>query len=1436
MFDVAKWFRKTFRRDARFTQRPQFARRRKTPLRLEWLEDRLVPTIVFQPQFGAEQTFYDKGPVLSDAPVYLLFWGSYWNTSAGSASEQQYVNAINKELNSPIFNNLSQYKDTNGNAAGPAYLWGSTPTGGNPVYWNATETHVEPTNYFSDTQLQNVVAGAIDDPNSPIYPPSTIESIDGGHEPIYFVITPPGVYSSNGPYTTGYHSDFNTTLHFGGYQNIVYGWSANENDALGTSYSPQDLVTLMVSHEIGEALTDPENSAPKITVGLNGYNNNPGPNYHGPGVGTTGEIGDYEPEFEGAFGSYSYRLNGSLTQALWDYNAQAFTVSDGTSQNFYVVPQYNSLGAYIGNELDIKGDQQGSGSDDTVEVFTATNGGLMVYLNGETVIFDPGQITSLHIATGGGSNSISVLSTPQGLTTSIDCEGSNDTVNVGNYVPDTGGGSGFLEDLKGAVSVSGGGTYHLNVDDTGELFGQLVSISKSGTGVGQIIVGGAAPITYSGAGGSLTVFGSRGGDTFNVHDTTGLPTSIDTGAGNDTVNVYATTDNLSINNTGGNDSTFVGLGNTGSIKGSVSVFGSGTSALVVDDHLDSTSRKATLTSTQLTGLGNTGVIYYWGDVTSLAIDGGAGNNTFNISNGNPNSSLNVPVTVNGGAGNDTFNVGAGNLDYLADGVTVNGGGGSNTVIVNDKSAPYTDTYTITGSTISRPFFGGLTYNGVQAVTLNGESGGNTYNVSDTASGTTYTLNGGAGSDTFNLSNGILDSVAGAVKVNGGGGSNTVFLNDQDAWFTDTYTITNSTISRPFFAGLSYSGVKAVILDGESGGNVYNVNSTAAGTTYSLNAGAGNDTFNIGAGNLNSLAGAVTVNGGSGSNTAVINDNNDASTDPYTITYSTVSRPSFAGLTYSSLGSLTLNGESGGNVYNVNSTASGTAYTLNGGTGKNTLVGPNSGSSTATLTGFAAAGVGPGETNNLYVGFTSSNVPGVSITKITFDTTAENVYLNPYGTGVGASNNGVGSYTLFPAEPPIFPPETVSVFGLNTSGFGPGASLFDANFNLQALSGSMALPSNLQGATVTVNFSDGLTATTTLTTTLQGSNSLGSYDDVEGIFTVTGPSGLSTPVNWTLSSANAGSVGNVSFNHFGNLTGGTGSDTFNLGASGSVSGIINGGGGTNTLNYAGHSTAVTINLQSHTATATGGFSNINTLAGGSGSTTLVGPNTANTWNLTGANAGNLNGTVKFTGVGNLTGGTAMDVFKLSNGASVSGVLSGGGGGDWLDYASYTSAIAVNLATGTASHTGGISNIQNVRAGSGGSTLTGNAQGNILVGGAGVDTIQGGSGRSLLIGGGGADHVTGSSGDDIVIGGTTSYSSNDLALMSILAEWQSGNSYAVRLSHLKLGGGLNGSNKLVFGTTVHDDGAANILSGGAGMDWFFKGAHDTITDLQSGEQVN
>jgi Ca2+-binding RTX toxin-like protein len=160
------------------------------------------------------------------------------------------------------------------------------------------------------------------------------------------------------------------------------------------------------------------------------------------------------------------------------------------------------------------------------------------------------------------------------------------------------------------------------------------------------------------------------------------------------------------------------------------------------------------------------------------------------------------------------------------------------------------------------------------------------------------------------------------------------------------------------------------------------------------------------------------------------------------------------------------------------------------------------------------------------------------------------------------------------------------------------------------------------------------------------------------------------------------------------------------------------------------------------------------------------------------------------------------------------------------------VTVNLATGKATGvTATVSKIQNVFGGPDGNRLTGNSQGNILIGGDGADTIIGGSGRSLLIGGRGNDTIIGGAADDIVIGGYTTYGSawHEAALMSFLAEWQSTDDYATRINVLRSG-------YRALAPTIVDDGSIDRLTGGAGLDWFFAGVHDTLTDSQAGEVIN
>jgi Ca2+-binding RTX toxin-like protein len=254
----------------------------------------------------------------------------------------------------------------------------------------------------------------------------------------------------------------------------------------------------------------------------------------------------------------------------------------------------------------------------------------------------------------------------------------------------------------------------------------------------------------------------------------------------------------------------------------------------------------------------------------------------------------------------------------------------------------------------------------------------------------------------------------------------------------------------------------------------------------------------------------------------------------------------------------------------------------------------------------------------------------------------------------------------------------------------------------------------------------------------------------------------------------------------------------------------------------------------------------TINGGTGSNQLTTNNDNHTITITGHNAGNY-ANVSFVNIGSLAGGSGVDVFKLDPPGQLDGKIDGGGApagqGDWLDYSARTTAVTVNLATGAAtSVAGGVSNIQNIIGSAGNDTLSGNSLGNILLGGAGNNLLSGGGGRSLLIGGQGNSTIVGGTGDDILIAGTTTFDNNTNALMSILKEWQrTDKTYAQRISDLRSGGGFNGSNKLILGSTVLDNDGASTLTGGGGLNWFFAnlagGVKDTITDLNKAtEQVN
>jgi Ca2+-binding RTX toxin-like protein len=179
----------------------------------------------------------------------------------------------------------------------------------------------------------------------------------------------------------------------------------------------------------------------------------------------------------------------------------------------------------------------------------------------------------------------------------------------------------------------------------------------------------------------------------------------------------------------------------------------------------------------------------------------------------------------------------------------------------------------------------------------------------------------------------------------------------------------------------------------------------------------------------------------------------------------------------------------------------------------------------------------------------------------------------------------------------------------------------------------------------------------------------------------------------------------------NVTGGAGNDSITGDANNNVldggagNDTLDGGAGNDTANYASSTSSVTVNLTTGTASdgmgGTDTLRNIENVIGGAGSDSIIGDANNNV----------------------LEGGTGNDT------------LDGGAGNDTASYASSTSRVTVNLATGTASDgmggTDTLRNIENVIGGAGRDSITGNGNNNVLEGGAGNDTLSGGAGNDTFV---------------------------------------------------------------------------------------------------------
>jgi hypothetical protein len=213
--------------------------------RLEQLEDRLTPSATLPPTLLADMTSstgvhhdilpYWQGPLLHHVRIVSVFWGDAWQTDPVLEQQRQQLDAFFADItNSGYMDMLSEYH------VGRGSFWTQVNTPlSQPVNSDGTPGRV----VTSDQDVQDMLTGNVNDPNSPMPVPDA--------NTLYMVFPAPNVqdpgYVDNG--CSGYHGNVNGQPIY--YGVVFYPGSASNPDGL-------DALTDVSSHEMTEAATDPD--------------------------------------------------------------------------------------------------------------------------------------------------------------------------------------------------------------------------------------------------------------------------------------------------------------------------------------------------------------------------------------------------------------------------------------------------------------------------------------------------------------------------------------------------------------------------------------------------------------------------------------------------------------------------------------------------------------------------------------------------------------------------------------------------------------------------------------------------------------------------------------------------------------------------------------------------------------------------------------------------------------------------------------------------------------------------------------------------------------------------------------------------------------------------------------------------------------------------
>jgi hypothetical protein len=1082
--------------------------------------------------------------VLPNAQIELVFWGSGW-TRPLAATVQNDINSI---IAGPYLGSLSQY----GPIRSPAIVGASFVNDPAP----ASVTSPDAVNTMLQDSLTN---GAI--------PPPNTDPITGNPNTLYMVLTQPGTTGQDDSTGQGiggsHHFDtFNGTKFY-------FGWAINPD---------VNTLTNKFSHELVEALTDPEGNATTLDDPINQPDPVPDPGPDGNDL----ELCDGQ--------QFTYRLNGVEVESYWSQVDNHFIVPDGQVQDFFVLgdDQNNSTGALV-----VNGDQFGSGFNDMITIDETSSGGVEVTMNGDAVQFDLGQINLIDVNPGGGTDTINVVATPPGVSLAIDCEGS-DTVNVGR--------NGYGQAIQGNVVVGGNSVFtQLRVDDSKDTAPRssvlLTNSSLQGLTPGEIEFA-------QGTIDSLTILDGSGGTVYGVESTPDQP------------DFFArTTTTLIIQ---GRDTVQVGDSNetTAGISGNLTITNpQGSTLLSVDDGNDHTvGETVTVTSTTLTGLTGGTIDYGGAALQSLSVFAGDGGTTFNVLS-TPVLVVNAAVTELESHGQDTVNVGnSGSVQAIHSGLDVFNVGGATVLSVDDSGDGTTRVVTLqnAGSHNSVPDITGLSpgaiaYLGVRQLNV---GTGRNFNIISVEGTSTCTLLTTQANDLVEVGDfGSTQGIQGSLFVRNRGAGKTGLIVDDSADTTARAVVLNYNQFAPELivgrltgltpAPISFPGSGLESIQLETGGAANNVTVLATRSLVELEQNGGTETIDVGKNGLvEGTQGGLVIGTEIGFRTPATQLVVDDSADPRprTVTFDGTAFPSINGLLVGPISyppqivqSVTFNGGSAGNVFDVHATPKGTVITINTGAGSDTV---NVGSTSNALDDIQ----GP---------LTVNGQGGV----------------NQFVVNDGGSSTG-DTYTLSSTE-------------LKRSGAATIIFSSMQNLTVDAGTGSntFIVSSSPSGAGVALN---GGAGDNTLIT-----------NDGDHTIRITGH--------------NVGSYDNITFSNVASLVGGTGSDVFAFTPAGVLDGTIDGGGGSDWLDYSSFTTGVKVNLVTGSAT-------------------------------------NVRGGVErsVTGIRNVRGGSGSDMLIGGGG----NILVGGGGHDTL----------VDKFTGSAA-----SGRSLLIGGAGGDTLTAGAAGDILIGG-------------------------------------------------------------------------------------------------------------------------